>query len=132
MSVSNIGTLYFLMLFPEVHQICLSSQRTRFDLINFNIIFLFSASLISVFYYYFCICSSFLCPLVDIRKVRKVSAQLCPTLCDPIDCSLPGSPVHGIFQAIVLEWIAISFSRLSSQPRARTWVSHIVDRGFTV
>ena len=38
-------------------------------------------------------------------------AQLCPTLCDPMDCSLPGSSVHGIFQAIVLEWIAISFSR---------------------
>ena len=43
-------------------------------------------------------------------------AQSCPTLCDPIDCSLPGSSVHGIFQAIVLEWIAISFSRGSSQP----------------
>ena len=41
-------------------------------------------------------------------------AQLCPTLCDPMDCSLPGSFVHGIFQAIVLEWIAISFSRASS------------------
>ena len=53
-------------------------------------------------------------------------------LCDPIDCSLPGSSVHGIFQAIVLEWIAISFSRRSSQPRARTRVSHIVDRRFTV
>ena len=37
--------------------------------------------------------------------------QLCLTLCDPMDCSLPGSSVHGIFQAIVLEWIAISFSR---------------------
>ena len=33
--------------------------------------------------------------------------QSCPTLCDPMDCSLPGSSVHGIFQAIVLEWIAI-------------------------
>jgi len=41
-------------------------------------------------------------------------AQSCPTLCDPMDCSLPGSFVHGIFQAIVLEWIAISFSRASS------------------
>ena len=40
--------------------------------------------------------------------------QSCPTLCDPMDCSLPGSSVHGIFQAIVLEWIAISFSRGSS------------------
>ena len=53
-------------------------------------------------------------------------------LCDPIDCSLPGSSVHGIFQAIVLEWIAISFSRGSSQPRAQTQVSHIVDRRFTI
>ena len=59
-------------------------------------------------------------------------AQSCPTLCDPTDCSLPGSSVHGIFQAIVLEWIAISFSRGSSQPRARTRVSRIVDRSFTV
>ena len=57
-------------------------------------------------------------------------AQSCPTLCDPIDCSLPGSSVHGIFQARVQEWIAISFSRGSSQPRARTRVSHIVDRCF--
>ena len=59
-------------------------------------------------------------------------AQSCLTLCDPIDCSLPGSSVHGIFQAIVLEWIAISFSSGSSQPRAQTRVSCIVDRCFTV
>ena len=37
-------------------------------------------------------------------------AQLCPTLCDPIHCSLPGSSVHGILQAIIVEWVAISFS----------------------
>ena len=67
-------------------------------------------------------------------KTNKWSevAQSCLTLCDPIDCSLPGSSVHGIFQAIVLEWIAISFSRGSSQPRAWTQVSRIVDRRFTV
>ena len=59
-------------------------------------------------------------------------AQSCPTLCDPMDCSLPGSSVHGIFQAIVLEWVAISFSRGSSQPRDWTWVSLIVDRCFTI
>ena len=47
-------------------------------------------------------------------------------------CSLPGSSVYGIFQAIVLEWIAISFSRGSSRPRAWTRVSRIVDRRFTV
>ena len=59
-------------------------------------------------------------------------SQSCPTLCDPRDCSLPGSSVHGIFQAIVLEWIAISFSRKSSRPRDRTQVSDIVDKRFTV
>ena len=55
-------------------------------------------------------------------------AQLCLTLCDPMDCSLPGSSVHEIFQARILEWVAISFSRGSSQPGDRTWVSHIVGR----
>ena len=59
-------------------------------------------------------------------------AQSCPTLCDPMNCSLPGSSVHRIFQAIVLEWIAISFSRGSSQPRDWTRVSHIVDRRLTI
>ena len=49
-----------------------------------------------------------------------------------MDYSLPVSSIHGIFQAIVLEWIATSFSRGSSQPRARTWVSRIVDRRFTI
>ena len=44
-------------------------------------------------------------------------AQSCPTLCDPMDGSLPGSSVHGIFQARILEWAAIFFSRGSSQPR---------------
>ena len=59
-------------------------------------------------------------------------AQSCLTLCDPMDCSLPGSSVHGIFQARVLEWVAISFSRRPSQPKNRTWVSCIADRCFTV
>ena len=59
-------------------------------------------------------------------------AQSCPTLYYPMDYSLPGSSVHGIFQAIVLEWIAISFSRGSSQPRDQTQVSNIIDRRFTV
>ena len=58
-------------------------------------------------------------------------SQSCPTLCDPMDCSLPGSSVHGIFQARVLEWGAISFSR-GSRPRNRTQVSHIAGRCFTI
>ena len=59
-------------------------------------------------------------------------ARSCPTLCDPVDGSLPGSAVHGIFQARILEWAAISFSRGSSQPRDRTRGSCIADRCFTV
>ena len=58
-------------------------------------------------------------------------AQLCPVLCNAIDCSPPGSSVHGIFQARTLEWIAISFSRRSSQPGDQTGVYHIVGRSFT-
>ena len=65
-------------------------------------------------------------------EVTNIVPQLCPTLCDPMDCSLPGSSVHGIFQAIVLEWIAISFSSGTSQPRDGTQVSCIVDRCFTI
>ena len=49
----------------------------------------------------------------DDAKVKK-GAQSCPALCDPMDCSLTGSSVHGVFQAIILEWVAISFSRGSS------------------
>ena len=41
-------------------------------------------------------------------KIESEAAQLCPTLCDPMDCSLPGSSIHGIFQARVLEWGAIA------------------------
>ena len=58
--------------------------------------------------------------------------QSCPTLCYSMDCTLPGSSVHGIFQARVLEWVAISFSRGSSRPRDQSQVSHIVGRHFTV
>ena len=56
------------------------------------------------------------------------SLQSCPTLCNPIDGSPPGSPIPGILQARTLEWVAISFSRGSSQPRDRTQVSCIVSK----
>ena len=50
--------------------------------------------------------------LLQCMKVKSESqvAQSCPTLCDPMDCSLPGSSVHGIFQARILEWGAVAFS----------------------
>ena len=64
-------------------------------------------------------------------KVKVLVTQLCPTLCDPMDCSPPCSSVHGILQARMLEWVAIRFSRGSSQPRDGTWVSWIM-RFFTI
>ena len=53
-------------------------------------------------------------------------------LCDPMDCSTPGSSVHGILQARILQWIAIAFSRGSFWPRDQTQVSHITGKFFTI
>ena len=61
----------------------------------------------------------------------RLTDTVVSTLCDPMDCSLSGSSVHGIFQARVLEWIAISFSKGSSRPRNQTRVSSIAGRFFT-
>ena len=84
----------------------------------------------------FCCQQSMLPPksgvLVIAKSLKKISLQLCAkslqsclTLCNPMDCSLPGVFVHGILQAIILEWVAISFSRRSSRPRDWTSVSHV-------
>src|SRR5574340_257831 len=71
--------------------------------------------------------------LLQCMKVKSESevVRSCPTLLNPMDCSLPGSSVYGIFQARVPEWVAISYSRGSSQPRDRTRVSRTADRRFT-
>ena len=61
----------------------------------------------------------------------KVKLLSCVWLCKSMDCSLPGSSVHGIFQARILEWVAISFSRGSSWPRDQTQVSLTAGRFFT-
>ena len=59
-------------------------------------------------------------------------AQSCLTLGNPMDCSPPGSSIHGILQARTLEWVVISFSRGSSQPKDQTQVSRIAGDSFTV
>ena len=74
------------------------------------------------------------------NRISKISlqwnevrvAQLCLTLSNSIDCSPPGSSGHGILQARILEWVAIPFSRGSSQPRDQTCISCIAGRFFTV
>ena len=66
------------------------------------------------------------------KKKKVLVAQLCLTLYNPIDYSLPSSSVHVILHARILEWIAIPFSRESSQLRHRTWVSCIAGKFFTM
>ena len=87
-------------------------QYSRFSLVIF---FIYSSVCV-------CVCVS-VCVLV---------AQLCLILCNPMDCSLPGSSVHGILQARILECVAIPFSRESSRPRDQTQISCIRGRVFTV
>ena len=62
---------------------------------------------------------------------RVLVAQSCPIPCNPVDNSPPGSPIPGILQARILEWVAVPFSRGSSPPRGRTSVSYTVGRFFT-
>ena len=58
----------------------------------------------------------------EASKTKCLHSKSCPTLCDPMDCSLPGSSVHRIFQVRIQEWVAISFFRGSSQPRDQTHI----------
>ena len=77
----------------------------------------------------FCFCLGFTfkclmkCVCVYVCGSVHMHTQFCPTLCNPIDCSPLGSSVHWIFQAGILEWVAISYSRWSSQPRDQTLFS---------
>ena len=85
-------------------------------------------------YVYMCACIC-LCIYITYMYIciwRSEVTQSCLTLCDPIDCSLLCSSVHGIFQGRVLEWVAISFSRGSSWPRDWIQVSRTVGRCFTI
>ena len=69
---------------------------------------------------------------LNIMKMQVLAVQSCLILCDPIDCSLRWSSIHGILQARILECVSISFSRGSSQHRNWTWVSCIAGRLFTI
>ena len=68
----------------------------------------------------------------ECQRQEVLVIQSCPTLCNPMDCSLTGSSVHGILQARILERVAILFFRGSSWPRIWTQVSYIAGRLFTI
>ena len=63
-------------------------------------------------------------------NIAVLVTQSCPTLRDPMDCSLSGSSVRGILQARILEWVATPFSKGFSQPRGQTWISYIAGRSL--
>ena len=89
--------------------------------------FQFNMSPVSAHWQYMCV-SVCVCVCVCVCVMKVV--QSCPTLCDPLDCSLPGSFVHGILQARILKWVAIPFSRGSTWPRDQTQVSCIAGKFF--
>ena len=66
------------------------------------------------------------------KKVKVLVAQLCPAICDSMDCNMPGFSVHGILQERILEWITIPFSRGSSWRRDQTWDFCIAGGFFTI
>ena len=72
-----------------------------------------------------------LCVYTKDSESKSEVAQSCPTLCDRMDCSLLGCSIHGILQARILKWVAISFSRGSSRHRVWTRVSCTAGRLFT-
>ena len=72
-----------------------------------------------------CLCSKYnLSPKVTCIPACS-TAQSCPTLCNPMDCSPPGFSIHEILQARIVQWAAISSSRRSLKPRDQTWISCI-------
>ena len=78
-----------------------------------------------------CVCVCVCVCVCECVWVCVLVAQLHLTLCNPMDCSPPGSSVHGILQARILEWVAMPSSRGSSRPRDRIQVSSIAGRFFT-
>ena len=70
--------------------------------------------------------------LIKVKESESEVAQSCPALCEPMECSLPGSSVHGIFQARVLEWVAISFSRGLPNPGIELWSPALQADVFTI
>ena len=103
--------------------------QLKYDLFQINVLFVFNYSLllsVSVFRL-----KTKLLKRLFIIEVEALFTQSCQTLCDPMDCNLPGSSVHGTLQARTLEWVAIPFSRGSSRPGDRTRVSLIAGGFFT-
>ena len=107
----------------------MGSQRVGHDWTTFTFIFHFAVDFLfsipqcpSLLIH---IISFLLLSLLWLLMVHAQPLHLCPSLCDPMDCSLPGSSVHGIFQTRILEWVAIPSSRGSSRLKDWTFISYV-------
>ena len=120
--ISISRTSRFSVFFQEFY--CLKDFFTFRSLIHFEITFVKNIKSILILFFFFW--------HLDVQslwhhvlKWNEEVTQLCPTLCGPVDCSLPGSSVHGVLQARILEWVAVSFSRGTFQSRHWTQVQTI-------
>ena len=100
--------------------------------IFFSSIYFYWSSVALLCYYSFCCRAKWISYMYTYEKVQVLVAWSCPTLCDPMDHSPPGSSVHGILQARILEWLAILFPKGSSWPRYWNWVSCIAGGFFMI
>ena len=115
---------------PEVHKLCYILLSVYFLWIN-NMCLVLRCDMV----YFHCLVIWFiplLAPSVPGKWKWKWSCSVVSDSLRPMDCSPPSSSVHGILQARILEWVAISFSRRSSRPRDQTWVFHTASRLFTL
>ena len=110
----------------EVCEVLVNNEKFCYISWNLAAKFIFTY-MYFIYMYKFYSQKTFFSPLNMLIKIVYVCvcayAQLCPTLCDPMGCSLPGCSVHEIFQARILEWVTISSARDSSQPVDRTCMS---------
>ena len=106
--------------------------KNNYDLLNHKVSYKadLTVNLFCVNYMYMYVICSGMC--IYSLKVKVLVAQSCPALCNPVDGSPPGSSVHGILQARILEWVASPFSRGSSPPRDQIPVSCITGGLFTI
>ena len=111
------------------HTPCSRKDLNRYWSIKYKFTLLFPAQvLLSWIYWHKFVCFHLLLPRKYLRRVCCMCAkspQSCQILCDSMDCSSPGSSVYRIYQARILEWVAISYSRVSSLPRVQTCVSYV-------
>ena len=117
-------------MWPVILKLYIFGSIYLIHVVNVNKKYEFSLGEIDIYIYIYI--HIYIHTYIYIKESESEVAQSCLTLCNPVDCSPPGFSVHGILQARILEWVAISFSRRSSRPKYWTQGHRIVGRRFIV